>query len=224
MRPSMSLMAAISGRIALMSRSCLVPKIFAIIFSMDIIEPPVLNAYTCSGTTIGLRVGERQQRSWARCCDRGEKGTTVWLDTIQSECLRGVSARAAIGKTACGEGRSARTFRADDSAIGVTTDSSRRVRELDLCSFDTAGPEAMAAIIAADTAERPSSGANVTRMIRPNRTEVLLLLILALVGQDCSPARGFASRAGRRLEIGAPVAKPAPHAANANLKAECSRS
>ena len=34
-------------------------------------------------------------------------------------------------------------------------------------------------------AERPSSGAKVTRMIRPNRTEVLLLAILARMGQDC---------------------------------------
>lgn len=134
----------------------------------------------------------------------------MWLDTIQSECRRGVSARAAIGKTACGEGRSAWTFEADDSAIGVTTESSRRVRELDLCSFDTAGPEAMAAIIAADTAERPSSGASVTRMIRPNRTEVLLLPILALVGQDCirycilqaglSPSPGADWKSARRLK------------------------
>jgi hypothetical protein len=79
------------------------------------------------------------------------------------------------GKTACGDGLSVRTLNADDSSIGITTDSSRRVRELDLCSFDTAGPVA----IAAERAERPSSGANVTRMIRPNRTEVLLLVILA---------------------------------------------
>ena len=79
------------------------------------------------------------------------------------------------GKTACGEVRSARTFKADDSAIGVTTDRRRLVRELDFCSFDTIGPAAMIA----DRADRPSSGANVTKMIRPNRTEVLLLLILA---------------------------------------------
>ena len=79
------------------------------------------------------------------------------------------------GKTACGEVRSARTFRADDSAIGVTTDRSRFVRAFDFCSFDTSGPEVMIA----DRAERPSSGANVTRMIRPNRTKVLLSVILA---------------------------------------------
>jgi hypothetical protein len=79
------------------------------------------------------------------------------------------------GKTACGEGRSVRTFRADDSSIGVTTDSRKRVSEFDLCSFETAGAWAMIA----DKAERPSSGAKVTRMIRPNRTEVLLLPILA---------------------------------------------
>ena len=121
-----------------------------------------------------------QQRSWARCWERGEKDTTVWLATIQSECLKGVTARAANGKTACGEGRSARTLRADDSAIGVTTESSRRVREFDLCSFDTMGPAA----IAAEMAERPSSGANVTRMIRPNRTEVLILAILAQAGDS----------------------------------------
>jgi len=96
-----------------------------------------------------------------------------------------VSAKAITGKTACGDGLSARTFNADVSSIGVTTDNSRRVSEFDLCSFETAGPEAMAAIIAADTAERPSSGARVTRMIRPNRTKVLLLAILAFVGQDC---------------------------------------
>jgi hypothetical protein len=116
-----------------------------------------------------------QQRSWERCWDRAEKGSTVWLATIQSECLRGVSARAANGKAACGEVRSARTFRADDSAIGVTTDRSRLVREFDFCSFDTTGP----AVMIADRAERPSSGAKVTRMIRPNRTEVLLLPMLA---------------------------------------------
>ena len=119
--------------------------------SIAIIEPPVFTVEQRSG----CEMRRIQQRSWERCCDRGEKGRTVWLVTIQSECLKGVSARAAKGKTACGEGRSARTLRADDSAIGVTTDSSRRVRELDLCSFDTAGPVAMAA----DRAERPSSGA-----------------------------------------------------------------
>ena len=85
------------------------------------------------------------------------------------------------GKTACGKGLSARTSKADDSAIGVTTDRSRFVREFDFCSFDTTGP----AEIIADRAERPSSGASVTRMIRPNRTEVLLLVILAFVGPDC---------------------------------------
>ena len=91
------------------------------------------------------------------------------------------------GKTACGEVRSARTFRADDSSIGVTTDSSRRVREFDLCSFDTAGPVAMAAA----NADKPSNGAKLTRIIRPNRTEVLLFVILALVGQDCILQSGF---------------------------------
>jgi hypothetical protein len=80
-----------------------------------------------------------------------------------------------MGKTAWGDGLSARTFKADDSSIGVATDSNRRVSELDLCSFDTAGAWAMIA----DKAERPSSGAKVTRMIRPNRTEVLLFVILA---------------------------------------------
>ena len=80
------------------------------------------------------------------------------------------------GKTAWGEGRSALSLRADESAIGVTTDSSsRRVRERDLWTFDAMGP----VDIAAESAERPSSGANVTRMMRPNRKEVLLLLILA---------------------------------------------
>jgi len=80
------------------------------------------------------------------------------------------------GSTACGEGRSTRSLRADESAIGVTTDSSnRRVREKDLWTFDVLGP----VDIAAERAERPSSGANVTRMMRPNRKEVLLLLILA---------------------------------------------
>jgi hypothetical protein len=79
------------------------------------------------------------------------------------------------GKTAWGEGLSVRTFKADDSAIGVTTDRSRLVSELDFCSLDTIGP----AVMIADRAERPSSGASVTRMIRPNRTEVLLLVILA---------------------------------------------
>ena len=82
------------------------------------------------------------------------------------------------GKTACGEGRFVRTWRAEDSAIGVTAESRRRVSEFDLCSFDTAGLVA----IAAASADRPSSGANVTRMIRPNRTKVFLLLILAFVG------------------------------------------
>jgi hypothetical protein len=52
--------------------------------------------------------------------------------------------------------------------MGVTTDRRNRVSELDLCSFETAGVWAMIA----DKAERPSSGAKVTRMIRPNRTEV----------------------------------------------------
>ena len=79
------------------------------------------------------------------------------------------------GKTACGEGRSVRTFRAEDSSIGVTTDSRNRVSEFDLCSFETTCAWAMIA----DKAERPSSGANVTRIIRPKRTEVLLLPILA---------------------------------------------
>jgi len=109
-----------------------------------------------------------QQRSWERCWDRAEKGTAAWLDTIHSECRRGVSARAAIGKTACGDDRSVRTFKAADSSMGVTTDRRNRVSELDLCSFETAGVWAMIA----DKAERPSSGAKVTRMIRPNRTEV----------------------------------------------------
>jgi hypothetical protein len=126
-----------------------------------------------------------QQRSWEKCCDRGEKGTTVWLATIQTECQRGVSAKAANGKAACGEGRSTRTFKADDSAIGVTTDRSRFVREFDFCSFETIGP----AVIIADRAERPSSGASVTRMIRPNRTEVLLFVILALVEQKKGDSR-----------------------------------
>jgi hypothetical protein len=116
-----------------------------------------------------------QQRSWERRCDREEKGRTVWLDTIQSECRKGVTARAANGRTACGEGRSARTLKADDSAIGVTTDSSRRAREFDLCSFATAGLAGIAAAIA----DRPISGAKLARMSRPNRTEVLLLPILA---------------------------------------------
>lgn len=97
------------------------------------------------------------------------------LTIIQTECLKGVSAIAANGKTACGEGRSGWELSADDSAMGVTADSSRRVRELDLCSLDTAGPVAMAAEIA----ERPSSGAKLTRMSRPNRTEVLLFASLA---------------------------------------------
>jgi hypothetical protein len=35
--------------------------------------------------------------------------------------------------------------------------------------------------IAAEIAERPSSGASVTRIILPNRTEVLLLPMLARV-------------------------------------------
>jgi len=101
--------------------------------------------------------------------------------TIQTECRSGVSDRTAIGRTACGDGRSARWLKVDDSAMGVTTDSSRRVRELDLCSFETAGPVA----IAAASAERPSSGAKLTRMIRPNRKEVLLFVMLARVGRDC---------------------------------------
>ena len=65
----------------------------------------------------------------------------------------------------------------EDSAIGVTTDSRKRVSEFDVCSFDTAGP----VDIAAASAERPSSGAKLTRIIRPNRTEVLLLMMLARV-------------------------------------------
>jgi hypothetical protein len=140
-----------------------------------------------------LRVDAIQQRSGERCRDRREKGTTVWLDTIHSECRRGVSAKAMTGKTACGEERSARTLKADDSAIGVTTDrSSRRVREFDFCWFDRAGYVAMTAA----SAERPSSGAKLTRMIRPNRTEVLLLPILARapIGNrlaGCKPAPQF---------------------------------
>jgi hypothetical protein len=79
------------------------------------------------------------------------------------------------GRTAWGEGRSALSFRTDESAIGVTTESSnRRVRERDLWTFEVLGP----VDIAAEMAERPSSGANVTRMMRPNRKKVLLLLIL----------------------------------------------
>jgi len=92
-----------------------------------------------------------------------------------------VSDKAAIGRTACGDGRSAWTFKTVDSAIGVTTESSRRVREFDFCSFDTTGPVAMTAV----RADRPISGAKLARMNRPNRTEVLLLPILALVGQGC---------------------------------------
>ena len=98
-----------------------------------------------------------------------------------------MTARAATGKTACGDGLSGWTFAAEDSSIGVTTDNKKRVREIDLCSFDKAGPDPKAAIIAAETAERPSSGARVTRMIRPNRTEVFLLLILTLVGTGLYP-------------------------------------
>ena len=79
------------------------------------------------------------------------------------------------GKTAWGEGRSDRTLSADESSIGVTTDNSRRVRQFDFCSFDTAGPAAMTAV----RAERPISGAKLARMSRPNRTEVLLVPMLA---------------------------------------------
>ena len=100
----------------------------------------------------------------------------MWLVTIQTECRSGVSAKAMTGKTACGEGLSARTLKAAVSSIGVTTDkSSRRVSELDLCSFDTAGPVAITAV----RAERPISGAKLARMSRPNRKEVLLFVILA---------------------------------------------
>ena len=113
-----------------------------------------------------------QQRSWERCCDCGEKGGAVLLATIQTECLNGVSARAVKGMTAWGEGRSVRSLRVDDSTIGVTTDSSSRVKAF---SFETTGPVAMAA----DKAERPSSGAKLARMIRPIRTEVLLFVSLA---------------------------------------------
>ena len=95
------------------------------------------------------------------------------LATIQTECLNGVSARAVKGMTAWGEGRSVRSLRVDDSTIGVTTDSSNRVKAF---SFETTGPVAMAA----DKAERPSSGAKLARMIRPIRTEVLPVVILAL--------------------------------------------
>ena len=116
-----------------------------------------------------------QQRSWEICCERGEKGTTVWFVTIHSECRKGVSAKAANGSTACGDGRSDRTLSADESSIGVTTDSSRRVSEFDFCSFDTAGPAAITAV----RADRPISGAKLARMSRPNRTEVLLLPMLA---------------------------------------------
>ena len=93
------------------------------------------------------------------------------------------------GKTACGEGRSARTFKADDSAMGVTTDRSRFFREFDFCSFDTSLDTPGPAVMIADRAERPSSGASVTRMIRPNRTEVLLFVILALVEQKKGDSR-----------------------------------
>ncbi len=145
-----------------------------------------------------MRVDAIQQRSWERCCDRGEKGTTVWLDTIHSECRREVSAKAITGKTACGEERSARTLKADDSAIGVTTDRSRRVREFDFCWLERAGHVAMTAA----SAERPSSGAKLTRMIRPNRTEVLLLPILARapIGNrlaGCKPAPQYGHHGGR---------------------------
>jgi hypothetical protein len=74
--------------------------------------------------------------------------------------------------TAWGEGRSVRSLSVDDSTIGVTTDSSSRVRAF---SFETTGPVAMAV----DKAERPSSGAKLARMIRPIRTEVLLFVSLA---------------------------------------------
>jgi len=100
----------------------------------------------------------------------------VWLDTIHRESRKGVSARAAIGKTAWGEGRSARTLRSVYLAIAATTESSSLVR---VCSFETTGLAAVAASIAADTAERPSSGAKLARISRPNRTEVLLLPMLA---------------------------------------------
>ena len=165
-----------------------------------------------------------QQRSWERRWDRAEKGRTVWLAIIQSECLRGVSAKAMTGKTACGEGRSARTLRVDDSAIGVTTDRKRLVRAFDFCSFETTGP----AVIIADRAERPSSGASVTRMIRPNRTEVLLLpsLTYTCVEKSLDTARKSAC-----ATCGANFSLPRRHScrrlfrvSNANLKAECSRS
>ena len=96
------------------------------------------------------------------------------LATIQTECLNGVSARAVKGMTAWGEGRSARSQSVDDSTIGVTTDSSNS--RVNVFSFETTGPVA----IAADKAERPSSGARLARMIRPIRTEVLLFSSLAL--------------------------------------------
>jgi hypothetical protein len=51
------------------------------------------------------------------------------------------------------------------------------VREFDLCSFATAGLAGIAAAIA----DRPISGAKLARMSRPNRTEVLLLVMLARV-------------------------------------------
>ena len=112
----------------------------------------------------------------------------MWFVTIHRECRKGVSARAENGSTACGDGRSARTLRSDESAIGVTTDNSRRVREFGFCSFDTAGPAAMTAV----RAERPISGAKLARMSRPNRTEVLLFPMLAYANVnlliECSPS------------------------------------
>jgi len=67
-----------------------------------------------------------------------------------------------------------RSLSVDDSTIGVTTESSNS--RVNVFSFETTGPVAMAA----DKAERPSSGAKLARMIRPIRTEVLLIASLAL--------------------------------------------
>ena len=186
MRPSISLMAAISGRIALMSRSCLVPKTFAIILSMGIIEPPVLTPTLAVGITIGLRVfGERSAAKLGEMLRSRREGNdglarhhpqrmperSFGQSNDRQDCLRRRPLRPDIQGGRFGHRRHHRQQQQTGQGIRLV-----------LVRY---GGSRMAAIIAADSAERPSSGAKVTRMIRPNRTEVLLLPILALVGQDC---------------------------------------
>src|SRR6516225_980102 len=99
-------MAAISGRIAFTSRSCLVPKILArIVSNAFMVSLLAVVSYQFSAVSfrlvaVGSTVMEVQQRRRVRCGRLGRAEGMLGLVTIHSEVPRGVAASAASGSTA----------------------------------------------------------------------------------------------------------------------------